>query len=34
VNATDLQGRTPTGLAVQNGHEEMADLLRQRGGVE
>jgi hypothetical protein len=34
VNATDLQGRPPTGLAVQNGHEEVAELLRQHGGVE
>jgi len=34
VNATELRGRTPTGLAVQNGHEEIADLLREHGGVE
>jgi ankyrin repeat protein len=28
ANATDLQGGTPAGLAVQAGHEEVAELLR------
>jgi hypothetical protein len=34
VNAVDNEGRTPTGRAVEGGHEDVAELLRERGGVE
>ncbi len=34
VNATDDHGMTPTGLAVQGWHTQVADLLREHGGVE
>ncbi len=34
VNATDDHGMTPTRLAVQGWHTEVADLLREHGGVE
>ena len=34
VNATDDHGMTPTGLAVRGWHTEVADLLREHGGVE
>lgn len=32
VNVKDLDGTTPLGLAVKEGYEELAELLRQHGG--
>ncbi|MBI3997796.1 MAG: ankyrin repeat domain-containing protein [Armatimonadetes bacterium] len=34
VNARDFRGQTPVRTAIQNGHGEVADLLRRRGGTE
>ena len=34
VNATDFDGRTPTGYAVRAKHQDLADLLARSGGVE
>ncbi len=33
-NAVDLNGVTPTGLAIGKGHTEVAELLGDHGGVE
>ena len=32
VNPRKADGRTPLGLALEYGHEPMADLLRMQGG--
>jgi len=32
VNATDADGRTPLAVAVKEGHDEVADVLRRHGG--
>jgi len=34
VNAVDRNGRTPTGQALKEGHADIAELLREHGGVE
>jgi hypothetical protein len=34
VNAVDEQWHTPLGVAVEHGHEDVAELLREHGGVE
>ena len=34
VNAVDNQGRAPTGLPIVNGHDKVAELLREHFGVE
>jgi ankyrin repeat protein len=33
-NAKDNNGRTPLTLATHNGHEDVAETLRQQGGHE
>jgi cytohesin len=32
VNATDAEGRTPLAVAVKEGHDDVADVLRRHGG--
>ena len=34
AEATDYEGKTPLQVATEQGHEELADLLRQHGGAE
>jgi ankyrin repeat protein len=34
INAHDYEGKTPLSIATANGYAELAELLRQHGGVE
>jgi len=34
VNTPDVEGKTPLRVALDNGHAEIADLLRRRGARE
>ena len=34
VNARDIDGRTPLGMAAYNGHTETAKLLKKHGGTK
>jgi ankyrin repeat protein len=34
VNLTDSEGKTPLMLAIERQQEDIAALLRQRGGIE
>lgn len=34
VNQRNIYGRTPLGVALQFGHKEIAQLLREHGGKE
>jgi len=34
INAQNYEGKTPLSIATANGHSEVAELLRQHGGIE
>jgi ankyrin repeat protein len=34
VNMLDFRGKTPLAVALENGHTEIVEMLRQHGGLE